>query len=56
MLDADDSPIWGYALEKGAAIVTKDEDFPHRLSQSDKPAPAIVWLRISNTRRSALLA
>lgn len=52
--DADDSPIWNYALQHGAIIVTKDEDFPHRLRQS-KSAPVIVWLRIGNTSRRARL-
>ena len=28
--DADDSPIWDYALEHKAVVVTKDEDFPYR--------------------------
>ena len=32
--DADDSPLWCYALQHQAIIVTKDEDFPRRLSQS----------------------
>lgn len=52
--DADDSPIWAYAPENQAVIVTKDEDFPHRLRQS-RMAPVIVWLRIGNTSRRALL-
>ena len=52
--DADDSPIWTYAMQNDAIIVTKDEDFPHRLRQS-KNAPVIVWLRIGNTSRRALL-
>lgn len=52
--DADDSPIWDYALKHKAVIVTKDEDFPHRLSQS-QVTPIIVWLRIGNTSRLALL-
>lgn len=54
MLDADDSPIWDYALQHGAVIVTKDEDFPHRSGQS-ATVPAIVWLRIGNASRRALL-
>ena len=52
--DADDSPIWRYALQHQAIIITKDEDFPHRLSQS-VTAPVIVWLRVGNTSRRALL-
>jgi predicted nuclease of predicted toxin-antitoxin system len=52
--DADDSPIWSYALQHLAVIVTKDEDFPHRFRQS-KSAPVVIWLRIGNTSRRALL-
>lgn len=54
LLDADDSSIWDYALEHEMVIVTKDEDFPHRLSQG-KVAPVILWLRIGNASRKALL-
>ncbi len=52
--DADDSPIWRYALQHGAAIITKDEDFPHRLRQSTV-APVVVWLRMGNASRKILL-
>ena len=52
--DAEDSPIWSYALEHGAVIVTKDEDFPHRLSQGGV-APVVLWLRIGNCSRRALI-
>ncbi len=52
--DAEDSSIWRYALLHQAIIVTKDEDFPHRLSQS-LDAPIIVWLRLGNTSRNALI-
>jgi predicted nuclease of predicted toxin-antitoxin system len=41
-------------MQNDAIIVTKDEDFPHRLRQSSS-APVIVWLRIGNTSRRALL-
>ena len=52
--DADDSPIWVYALKNQAVIVTKDEDFAHRHGQS-RTAPVVVWLRVGNTSRRALL-
>jgi predicted nuclease of predicted toxin-antitoxin system len=51
---AEDSPIWAYALTQQAIIITKDEDFPQRLRQA-KSSPVIVWLRIGNTSRRALL-
>jgi predicted nuclease of predicted toxin-antitoxin system len=53
--EAEDSSIWNYALEHGAVIITKDEDFPHRQNQSPKASPVIVWFRIGNTNRQAML-
>ncbi len=52
---ADDNAIWQHALAHGVVIITKDEDFPIRASAS-RTAPAIVWLRIGNASRRALLA
>lgn len=52
--DAEDSPIWSYALQHQAVIVTKDEDFARRLQQSGS-GPVIIWLRIGNTNRRGLL-
>ena len=52
--DADDSPIWRYALANEAILVTKDEDFAHRLQQGGK-TPVILWLRIGNTSRKGLI-
>lgn len=51
---ADDSLIWLHAIQHGAAIITKDEDFPLRLRRGSA-APVVVWLRIGNTSRRALL-
>lgn len=50
----DDSKLWDYALEEEMVIVTKDEDFAHRISQGGR-SPVIVWLRMGNTSRRALL-
>jgi predicted nuclease of predicted toxin-antitoxin system len=52
--DADDTPIWRYAVENGAILVTKDEDFPHRLRQGGI-FPVVLWLRVGNTSRRGLL-
>ena len=50
---ASDDAIRAYAAEIAAVIVTKDEDFAiHRLLHH---GPAVVWIRIGNTRRSELL-
>lgn len=52
--DAEDSPIWQFALQHGAVLLTKDEDFKVR-SLRRSPGPVIVWLRIGNCSRRALL-
>ena len=50
---ASDPQIRQYAAASGAVIVTKDEDFViRRILHS---GPAVVWLRMGNTRRIALL-
>lgn len=53
--EAEDGPIWQYALEHGAVIVTKDEDFPERSLRSPAP-PGVLWLRIGNCSNRALFA
>ncbi len=52
---AEDASIWNYAIEHDTVIITKDEDFAHRCVQS-KASPVIVWLRVKNVSRQALLA
>ena len=54
LASATDAVIWQYAVEHGAAIITKDDDFVSlRTLRSD--GPAVVWIRIGNTGRRALL-
>ena len=53
MVSASDHVIREHATSVGAVIVTKDEDFAIRRLLAD--GPAIVWLRLGNTRRAALL-
>lgn len=52
--DAADRVIWQYALENDAVIVTKDEDFADMVA-TGRDGPAVVWVRVGNTRRAALL-
>ena len=52
--DATDSELWHYAIQREAAIITKDEDFPERCLYSQNQ-PVVVWLRIGNTSNQALL-
>ncbi|MFD4433740.1 DUF5615 family PIN-like protein [Nocardia sp. NPDC058497] len=56
MTSAPDTEVWNESLRRGAAIVTKDEDFIllGRATGGDN-APAVVWIRIGNCSRKALL-
>jgi predicted nuclease of predicted toxin-antitoxin system len=53
--DSDDNAIWAHALQTGAIVVTKDEDFAARSAQFET-APVIVWLRVGNTTNRVLRA
>ena len=53
LLDAADEVIRGYAASLGAVIITKDDDFV--VHQVLEGGPAVVWIRIGNTRKAELL-
>jgi predicted nuclease of predicted toxin-antitoxin system len=53
--DAPDRDLWRYALDHGAVIITKDEDFADLVTRGLE-APVVVWIRIGNTSRRALLS
>lgn len=55
MQAASDAAIWDHAMASSSAIVTKDEDFAQRKVLADY-GPAVVWIRLPNTRRRDLLA
>lgn len=50
-----DRAIWDEALAGDWVIVSKDEDFARRRSLA-RQGPTVVWIRLGNTRRAALLA
>ena len=52
--DASDHALWRYAIKNDAVLVTKDEDFA-TMVLLESPAPVVVWIRVGNTRRIALL-
>lgn len=52
---ASDAAIWDFALLAAAAIITKDEDFARRKTLTEN-GPAVIWIRLPNTRRRELLA
>lgn len=54
-LGADtDRNIWKAAQQSNSVIVTKDEDFAI-LSTIEADGPPVVWIRVGNTTRRALL-
>ena len=54
LLQAADVPIWDFACERGCALITKDEDFV-AIRQRAKDGVTVVWLRVRNSSRQALL-
>jgi predicted nuclease of predicted toxin-antitoxin system len=54
MASAPDKAIWDFALDCGAVIVTKDEDFAQRHAMTGD-GPPVVWIRLPNARRQELL-
>jgi predicted nuclease of predicted toxin-antitoxin system len=54
MQAASDTAIWDHALATSAVIVTKDEDFARRKVLT-AAGPAVIWIRLPNTRRRDLL-
>jgi predicted nuclease of predicted toxin-antitoxin system len=50
---ASDAAVWDHAVQEGAVIFTKDEDFALRRLR-EQTGPTIVWLRVGNCSRSAL--
>ena len=54
LADADDRTIWRRARDLSFILVTKDEDFA-LLWSLDPEGPAVVWIRLGNTRKKDLL-
>ena len=54
-LDASsDAVIWHHARDHGFTIVSKDDDF-QALANRHGPPPQVVWVRMGNCRKQALL-
>lgn len=55
LMAASDREVWARAAATKAALVTKDSDF--LLARGlEAGGPAVVWLRIGNTTKRALLS
>ncbi len=52
---AKDPAIWEYARLHHRILITKDEDFVERYRRQTD-GPALLWLRLGNASRRALLA
>ena len=52
---AADRMIWEHAKAHGMVIVTKDEDFPLLADRQGSIPPQVVWVRLGNCRKAALL-
>ncbi|WP_319944750.1 DUF5615 family PIN-like protein [Nocardia macrotermitis] len=56
LTSASDHAVWAEASLRGAVIITKDEDFVMIARIRDETsAPAVVWIRIRNCSKKALL-
>ena len=55
LLTASDARIWDYAAGLGAVLVTKDEDFVTMRALSKHGGPAVIWVRVGNTTKQALI-
>lgn len=51
---ASDAVIYDYARRHGYVLITKDGDFRERRRRSER-GPCIVWVRVGNASRQALL-
>ena len=54
LADAKDALIWERAVRGQYTLITKDADFAQRKATTGL-GPAVVWIRVPNTRRRALL-
>lgn len=47
--------LWEYAKERSLTIITKDEDFQALSNRQRSVPPQVVWVRLGNCRKAALL-
>ncbi|WPL17969.1 hypothetical protein Thiowin_03017 [Thiorhodovibrio winogradskyi] len=55
LLEASDRIIWSQAVKTHATLITKYQDFVTLLSTHSN-GTALIWIRLGNTTRRALLA
>jgi predicted nuclease of predicted toxin-antitoxin system len=54
LASASDRDVWQYAVTNSAILITKDEDFV-TIRALANTGPAVLWVRIGNTTKQALL-
>ena len=54
--EVSDQDIWEYAKTRSLTIITKDEDFQALANRQGSVPPQVVWVRLGNCRKRALLA
>lgn len=52
---APEAEIWHRAKEEALIIVTKDDDFRLLADRLERIPPQVVWVRLGNCRKQALL-
>lgn len=52
---ATDSEIWAFATERSLVILSKSDDFRILANQQRRIPPQLVWVRLGNCRKQALL-
>jgi len=53
--ESSDLQVWQYCGERGAVLVTKDEDFVY-LAHRGGDRGRMIWVRLGNCRNAALIA
>ena len=53
--EASDQIIWEYAKARSLTIISKDEDFEALANRQGSIPPQVVWVRLGNCRKRALL-
>ncbi len=54
--EAPDAEIWRRAKDERLIIVTKDDDFRLLSDRLERIPPQVVWVRIGNCRKQALIS
>ncbi len=49
------TPVWRFADERGAVLISKDEDFAEWVRRG-RSGPQVVWLRIGNSTKRELFS